>query len=243
METDSPPPYAAHNDHSGAARFCDEIQSTIHREVFDCRFDRETERLATFLRYVLRRDYDQGPRVHLYAEHRDHFAAMHKHLREMKFKQYDESQKATLQAYLWKYLRQPCKRLGIPYDYVVKIVQHFFESLDADGKYKGPVHDLMVNSGLSDVAMKIYLDETIIVPAVFAFESDRRTSEMLKGLRDMSNRWFVKIHGIDDEIRFSGPTQRPWVGAHSIKFELNRAGLEAEIARRRLHEMVALRKS
>ena len=201
----------------------------MEHEIPDTPYDRDTERLRAFLRFVLRQDYNYGPHARLYAEDRGHFATMNNRLRDIKEKRYNSTQKATLQAYFWKHLRQPCMRLGVPYQSILTIIRRFFKFMKDDGRYESAVENIMLDFGLEAVATKIYLDETVIIPAVFASNEDE-LRDMLAGSNAMAKRWFTTIEGIFSEAARSQP-DTSWTGAHRVQYVLNRQGQEVQVAR------------
>ena len=247
MESDARPPYMPSDDTS-AAEFFDKLQTSVQRKGPQefagphKQLDGQTERLRAFLRFAIRQDYSHGPKAYLSAEDRHCFTIMNKYLRKLENEQYTRAEKVEMRTYFWVHLRQPCAKLEIPYDYVVATINRFFESLESDGRYKGAFPDLLRNKTLTDVASKIYLDETIIIPAIFALDNDAEREEMLKGTQQMSKRWFATFRGVHGEIEDSR-AQRSWRGAQRAQYVLNQGGQDVQVARQRLLDRVAPREA
>lgn len=163
----APPPYEQ-IDTSTTDVFLDRIQSSVSRErdTSQCSHG-EVERLRHFLLYCLCIDYRHGHTSSLSPEDSQHYLQMVKALRlldayhaaDLNF-----SQRKEIGSYLWRYVHEPCKVLGIPAECAVVAVMRWEKFQNAFAGYKGCVFGLLHTFGPERLAQKLWLDVNVVIP-------------------------------------------------------------------------------
>ncbi|KAK4504142.1 hypothetical protein PRZ48_005058 [Zasmidium cellare] len=184
----------------------------------------ETKRVKNFIQYVLSIDYQRVIRVALSSADRSHFTKLHTTLCDLREAQEtivataDERRQMT--PYFWRYLHAPCKVLGIPTEYVVLMMSRFVKYQTSEGLYKGCCFGILHNSGLEELAIKLYIDAEAIIPRVT--EGDTR-KVMVRAVRGFMSLYFHEISGIEGAISRIHADRR-WFDSQTIEYRANQRG-------------------
>jgi hypothetical protein len=197
---DNPPPY---DDEEASRRLFGRIQATLNTERGGEDTDpAETESLRGFLLYCLSVDYRFKELRALSASTRNKYIEMWSLMRTLR-KSHDntdltERERTVPAPYLWKYLHRPCKRLSIPIELAVRVIDRFVKHTDSFNRYKGCVHGVLQSGGLETLAGKFWYDRSILIPRLVDNEHTRRG--LTECLTDVARQYFVSIDGVHSTI-------------------------------------------
>jgi hypothetical protein len=224
-----PPPY---DDVEVSRRLFGRIQTTLNAERGGEDTDpAETESLRKFLLYCLSVDYRFMERQALSACTRDKYVEIWSLMRTLR-RSHDtidlhERERTLLAPYLWKYLHRPCKRLSIPIELAVRVVDRFVKHMDSFNRYKGSVHRVLQSGGLETLAHKFWQDRSILIPRLADNEHMRRG--LTECLTDVARQYFVSIDGVHSTIHAA--SDEGWDEDVCVSYKLTARGESYDLAR------------
>ncbi|KAH9823612.1 hypothetical protein Tdes44962_MAKER04571 [Teratosphaeria destructans] len=229
MASHTPPPsYRAHA--SEPIDLLDGIQATVRRDrVRDGAnisvVQTEADRLHRFILFVLAVDYQRHTAGHigpLSAEDSQHFVILSYQLQNLarsnRHTPLSDAERSTPEPYFALYLYEPCRYLGIPFDYMVVILTRFTRFLGRNGRYRGFMFGLVQSQrdGVERVAEKLWMDENVLIPRLLPDCWMGR--DLIDGLRGAKEMYFERIVGVERSVA---------VGSRVI-YTLNRQGMARE---------------
>lgn len=170
----------------------------------------ELERFRYFLFYTLVIDYKAKIpyKVRLSAQDQEHFLylgnAWNLLQEECQTVIPMEKEKKTLADFFWKHFHRPCRTSRLPKDLVLNAIVRFAEYRDSCGRYKGCIGGILHNHGLQKVAVKLFVDRTILIPAIAP--GPKEAALLLQALAKMERCFFTSPVSFDAEFTFAPST-------------------------------------
>jgi hypothetical protein len=222
-ETDDMPP--AYDDVEASQRLFGRIQSTLNFERDADGEDKdpiETENMRKFLLYCLATDYRFSVELELSATEREKYLEIGNLLSDLRRSHnktnLTQFERRVLAPYLWKYLHAPCKRLFIPVECAVAVIERFANYTNTFNQYKGCAYGVLHNSGPKMLAYKLWQDRNILIPRLVAGETRQAFTACLT---DVAQQYFISIDGVESNIYAD---ERSWAEGLRISYNLTARG-------------------
>jgi hypothetical protein len=228
---DDPPPY---DDVEASRRLFGCIQTTLNAQRGGEDEDPiETESMRRFLLYCLASDYRFSLDLGLPAPEREKYIKMWNLMADLrtshKKTDLNRFERSVLAPYFWKYLHRPCKRLSIPVECAVAVIDNFGTYTNYWNQYKGCVYAILLNSGPDTLANKLWRDRNILIPRLA--DTDETRQALTVCLTDVAQQYFVSIEGVSSSIHANGDER--WQESSDLSCTLTARGKSYNLARSR----------
>jgi hypothetical protein len=201
-ETDDNPP--AYDDVEASQRLFGRIRNTLNFQRDADGEDKdpvETENMRKFLIYCLATDYRFSIELELSASEREKYFEICNLLSDLRRSHnktnLTQFERRVLAPYLWKYLHAPCKRLSIPVECAVTVIENFVKYTNTFNQYKGCAYGVLHTSGAKMLAHKLWQDRTILIPRLVTGETRQAFTACLT---DVAEQYFISIDGVESNI-------------------------------------------
>lgn len=229
----SPPPYtlevddAPHNFLDRIINFADHQREGLESMTAS----HEVDRVRRLLSFSMSIDYQCNNQALLSAPDRDHFTTMANILSTLKQASQNTpilaSERQQLAAYFWKYLHEPCKALDIcPESVALCITRMLKYSNCYKGSYQGCCFNILQDHGLDALAIKLYLDQRILIPRIF--EDLHTRHRMHSAPSEFRELYFSRIYGIEASTEAGFVSARDWAFLQTVTYDAIERGKQFE---------------
>lgn len=235
ISKDSPPSYETLSA-APSSQLLGSIQRTVAAErSADESNPVEVARLRRFILYCLCVDYRHAVPNTLSAEDTQHFFHLHKTITYLEDSHEDpqttptDRQRNELASYLWRFIHEPCRALGIPAECAVTTVLRFVKFQDGYATYKGCAYGLLHTIGPQRLAEKLWQDIHILLPRLLPVP--KAQAAMIKRVNELAKTYFLTIEGVEGSITLGADELIGYNQAQTVSYTLTARGQAYDMAR------------